>query len=140
MKSKSIIHIKNFKVIFLIPLLIVILYICAVRYSEYLTQQEREIETRIRKEEIWAENIRKILISDSYREKIQDCFRCSIAGGHLSSEGNICVVESGCGCTPPAVCDCMGAMRYTMKELQKWYPEVSRLQKLGKEDIDRCFH
>jgi hypothetical protein len=147
MKLKSKIITKQLIIgTFLIPILIVVLCCCAELYLESrrtIRIQAQEIESRMRKEKIWVKNIGKILISNDYREDMKNCFRCSVAGGHLSSEGAICIVESkpDC-CTLPAFCDClMGTMSsYTIKELQKWYPEDSLLQKLKIEDIDRCFH
>ena len=145
MKLKSKIITKQLIIgTFLIPILIVVLCCCAEPYLERL----RTIRRQIQEEKIWVKNIRKILISNDYREDMKNCFRCSVAGGHLSSEGAICIVESKvestCDYTSPAFCDyLMGARSsytYTIKELQKWYPEDSLLQKLKIEDIDRCFH
>ena len=150
MKLKSKIITKQLIIgTFLIPILIVVLCCCAELYLESLRtirRQAQAIESRMRKATIWLKNIGKILISNDYREDMKNCFRCSVAGGHLSSEGAICIVESKvestCDYTSPAFCDClMGTMSsYTIKELQDWYPEDSLLQKLKIEDIDRCFH
>ena len=132
-------NIKQFMLILLIPLLIITIYICMLQYSKHLSRHEKEIGLHIHKQEIWTENIKKILVSDADREKIKDCLRCSLAGGHLSSEDSACIVESRCDCVAGQFCDCPGATRYVMKELQKWHPEVSHLERLQKEDVDRCF-
>ena len=132
-------NIKQFMLILLIPLLVIIIYICTVQYSKHLSNQKKDIELRVRKEEIWTENIKKILVSDANREKIKDCFRCSLAGGHLSPESSVCIIESRCNCSAGQFCDCAGSMRVTMEDLPKWFPGVFDLEKLKKEDVDRCF-